>query len=580
MSRKIFIFFALITIVYVVNLFIDIMAVDALQYAEMCWEMLKTKSFLKVHYLRNDYLDKPPLLFWLGSLSYAVFGVHNFSYKLPSMLFALLGLYATYKLAAMYYARQTALIAAIILGSTQALFLITNDVRTDTLLLSCTVFSIWQWASFFRHGKMKHLLPATLGLALALMSKGPIAAIVLICALLPQLYYEGNWKRLLDYRLVLVIPLLGLLLLPMCIGLYEQWGMQGLRFFFWTQSFGRITGESPWRNNPDPLFLVHTSLWAFLPWSFLLFFAWGRSIWRAISDLLSARKRLPEWLSLFGFSLPLFSMMLSKYQLPHYAFVVYPLGAIMAAREFEQLATNVKSEKVLRVLQYIILSLFLPLTLILQYCYKGGDLTSFICLLLVYLLLSSLALSFGGSIVYPEFSFKNLKDNVSSLFRRNTKPTASAALACKSRWNKLFVWSLMLSVAFNFMMGTFYNPALMKYQCTNDFGRYIKTHNTEQNNFVSYHYPFVLPAIFYAQAFSAYELWDKESFHEALTEKRELLVITNEYGLSQIKEDAYPYQIVMAKQYFRVAGLNLKFLNPHSRDAACEMLYLVQVNTR
>jgi hypothetical protein len=273
-------------------------------------------------------------------------------------------------------------------------------------------------------------------------------------------------------------------------------------------------------------------------------------------------------------------MMLSKYQLPHYVFVVYPLGAIMAAREFEQLATNVKSEKVLRVLQYIILSLFLPLTLILQYCYKGGDLTSFICLLLVYLLLSSLALSFGGSIVYPEFTVKNLKDNVSSLFRRNAKPTASAALACKSRWNKLFVWSLMLSVAFNLMMGTFYNPALMKYQCTNDFGRYIKTHNTEENKFVSYHYPFVLPAIFYAQAFSAYELWDKESFHEALTEKRELLVVTNEYGLSQIKEDAYPYQIVMAKQYFRVAGLNLKFLNPHSRDAACEMLYLVQVNAR
>ncbi|MBK8339256.1 MAG: glycosyltransferase family 39 protein [Flavobacteriales bacterium] len=37
------------------------------------------------------------MLFWLSALSYHVFGVSNWSYKLPSVLAASWGLYALYR---------------------------------------------------------------------------------------------------------------------------------------------------------------------------------------------------------------------------------------------------------------------------------------------------------------------------------------------------------------------------------------------------------------------------------------------------------------------------------------------------
>ncbi len=59
-----------------------------------------------------------------------------------------------------------------------------------------------------------------------------------------------------------------ILLIPMSIGLYQQFdlhpekivngkhGVSGLRFFYWSQSFGRITGESPWKNDVNISFPI------------------------------------------------------------------------------------------------------------------------------------------------------------------------------------------------------------------------------------------------------------------------------------------------------------------------------------
>ena len=73
------------------------MNIDAAQYASISFEMALTNSYLEVKEFGNDYLDKPPLLFWLSSLSIKLFGATNFAYKLPSFLFLLASLYAVYK---------------------------------------------------------------------------------------------------------------------------------------------------------------------------------------------------------------------------------------------------------------------------------------------------------------------------------------------------------------------------------------------------------------------------------------------------------------------------------------------------
>lgn len=130
--------------VYARGLFLDVMDVDASQYASISMEMFQGGHWLEVQHRHADYLDKPPLLFWVSASSFAVFGLHNWAYKLPSVLAALLGIYATYRFCLLYYPKNTARQAAFILASSMGVLLLCNDVRTDTLLMAMTVCAVWQ----------------------------------------------------------------------------------------------------------------------------------------------------------------------------------------------------------------------------------------------------------------------------------------------------------------------------------------------------------------------------------------------------------------------------------------------------
>ena len=85
--------FILLTVLYCSAIRIDTMDVDASQYAEISREMAISGDYLHVYDRGMDYLDKPPFLFWVSAISMKAFGVNNFGYKLPSILFALWALY-------------------------------------------------------------------------------------------------------------------------------------------------------------------------------------------------------------------------------------------------------------------------------------------------------------------------------------------------------------------------------------------------------------------------------------------------------------------------------------------------------
>lgn len=122
--------------------FVPLMDVDASQYASISREMLERKSFLQIYDQGADYLDKPPLLFWLSAASMYVFGVYDWAYRLPSILMLLVSVYAVYRFAKLHYQESIARLSAMILASSQAVFLMAHDVRTDTMLMGWVMLSI------------------------------------------------------------------------------------------------------------------------------------------------------------------------------------------------------------------------------------------------------------------------------------------------------------------------------------------------------------------------------------------------------------------------------------------------------
>jgi 4-amino-4-deoxy-L-arabinose transferase-like glycosyltransferase len=145
MSKNTFLLllFACIGLYLLGSFMVPLMDIDATQYASISREMLERNSFLQIFDLGKDYLDKPPMLFWLSAVSMKIFGIYHWAYRIPSLIFLGIALYATYKFAQLYYNTQTARLATIILASCQAFFLIAHDVRTDTMLVGWVMLSIW-----------------------------------------------------------------------------------------------------------------------------------------------------------------------------------------------------------------------------------------------------------------------------------------------------------------------------------------------------------------------------------------------------------------------------------------------------
>ncbi len=320
---------SLVAIVLVVafGAVLDVMEVDAAQYAAMSADMLHQGNWLKLYHRGEDYLDKPPLLFWLSALSFNVFGVHNWSYKLPSILFAFLGLFSTYRFARLFHGEEVARRAALMLGSSAAFLLMTNDVRCDTILTASVITAIWAGAAWLQERRVWQLVLLAVAMASGMLVKGPMGAVAPVLALGGHVLLTRKWNSLCDLRW-LVVPLLVMLaLVPMCIGLYQQYGMHGLRFYFWEQSFGRITGENRWKDDSTVFFFTHEVIWQLLPWT--LFVLLGvrnslRSIFR--------RERLPEHISISGAVLVLVALSLSQFKLPHYMYVIVPLFAVLGAK--------------------------------------------------------------------------------------------------------------------------------------------------------------------------------------------------------------------------------------------------------
>lgn len=525
-------------LVYFFNLFIDIMEVDAAQYASISREMSESGSYLHVYEHGKDYLDKPPMLFWLSSISISIFGANNFGYKIPSVLILILGLYSTFRFARLYYSVEISRLAALILGTTQAYFLVTNDIRTDGMLLGFTIFTIWQFAEYLRHRKWWAFLLTSFGLACGMMTKGPIILIVFLAGFGSHFLIKREWKNIFNPRWILLIVLVGIFLLPMCYGLYTQFdlhpekevyglkGPSGLRFFFWTQSFGRITGENYWDNDSGYFFFTHSILWDFQPW---IFFFIPALFIRVKKFLL--RVSQPEYITLGGFILVFFALSLSRYKLPHYIFVIFPFASVITAI----FLYNLKDKVVDRwsKIQFGFMHLFwiiIPLGFIFVFTIENWILPA--VLLLVF--------------VIAWMTFLNLK---------GTR-------------ERIFIPIMILGIGFNLMLSTYFYPNLLEFQGSSQLGRFAKENNWKVRNFNEVGHGFH----FYSQQVVEY-------IHGESAQKvpKGTIVYVTEEGLAELTQ-LRQVKILKKVATHRVAIITLPFLLKESRPEQLKNEYLIELN--
>ena len=123
--------------VYGLGLFSTLMENDSAQFAVMAMRMVQEQDWLSLWKGPEEYLDKPHLHYWLAAISYTLFGIHDWAYRLPAFLAIALGAYSCYGLGNVLYSRNAGKIGALIFLSSKTIVLSGIDVRTDAVLTGC-----------------------------------------------------------------------------------------------------------------------------------------------------------------------------------------------------------------------------------------------------------------------------------------------------------------------------------------------------------------------------------------------------------------------------------------------------------
>lgn len=515
---------------------VDVMEVDSAQYASIAREMLHNGSWLEVYehnqtYNSKGFPDKPPLVFWAGAAGMWLFGENNFGFKFFSVLAALIGIYSVSRWAQLLYGMVAKVPAFLFAGINVGMLLMLQDIRTDTLLVGMLALSIWQLEAYFRTSSKTAFIMAFVALALAMLAKGPIALVALIAAFGGDLWVRGDWQRLFRKEWLLGLGIVMLLLSPMLYGLYQQWGWEkGVKYYFWTQSFGRITGENVWKNDLGPFFLLETYLWAYLPWVPLLLLA----IWTTIRQKASFFRITGGWVAPFGFVLLFVAMSTSQYKLPHYIYIIWPFAAVWLTGWWVQLQSKSLAQNLLAALTVV---LFAASAVVLFNFSQAngwwGGLLSLVFVLLAW------------------FYWKS----------------ADADL-------KLFGPASMALLYFGMVANFWFYPLLLSFQASSEGGKTLAS--IPENS--AYFYYELADESSHALHFYSKRVVPPLNQVETLSTHKASYLYTNATGLKNVQAAGFQFQIIKELPYFKVTHLNMRFLNPSTREETLEKHYILLVS--
>ena len=180
--------------------------VDA-SHAQAAQHMVESGDWITLKVDGIRYLEKPPLPYWLAAASYRIFGENVFATHLQNAL-ALLGCaWIGWLWASRAWGARAGLYAALGILTSIGPFLFTRFAIPEALLSFLFLFALYCFLTGMESKRPIRFYGMWAALALATLTKGLIAPVFFLGAVIPLLLLSGQWRRLGQFK-----PLSGLLL--------------------------------------------------------------------------------------------------------------------------------------------------------------------------------------------------------------------------------------------------------------------------------------------------------------------------------------------------------------------------------
>lgn len=517
------------------------MVVNAAKYAEVSREMVESGDWINLKVGGDAYDQKPPLMFWIGALFFSLFGVSTIVFKISILPFSFLGIYSTYRLGKLLYGKSIGQLAALFWASSLAFLHFHDDIHTDTLLASVVVFAVWQLAAFFEERKSRQFILGIVGVGLAMLTKGPVGLVIPACAVGAQLLLHRRWRDIFHLRWIVAALLTALLISPALIGLYNQFGPEGIKFYFWTNNVGRITGSYAGSGN-DPAFYLHTSLYMLAPFTAFAIAGIAREIRKYVLHKGKVESD-DEFYSLGGTIPYLLVLSFAQAQNPHYMMAVIPFVMILAARFVVQLQAGEVSPPLSRVIQetnrVISILLWLLIFIFTLYIFPEKDSWFWITLTLL-----------TAIFVYFRFQLKGMERQIGLLTL-----TMFA-----------FIFTLQVSII------PHQQAYHSSFRAVDDYNRRMT--DSEQLHIYRPQARY-WELFFYGKKPGKYFVTEKDL--PRLLEEQGDWVYTDAKGKEEITREIPETQVVGEYSHRNISSQSLKFLNPKTRASKLEKRYLLKL---
>jgi len=333
--------------------------------AEAAREMVESGDWITPTLNGEPRFAKPVFIYWLMSGAYRMMGVSEFTARFPSALFLVLLIVLQYAFLSFTRNAFIGLLGGLMLLLNIEMIAIGRMALTDSVLIFFTTLSLFGfWIGLHGHGRQRHAFWLYyIGMALGMLTKGPIGLVVPLLGSLPYLIVTRRWKQFWSNGFPLFgLTVFALIALPWYGAMFS---IHGARYSASAQAdtvgrFFNIIGG----HGGTLVFYFPILFFGFFPWSGFMPAALHQ-VWRHWRETAHSppgshsqspsSQELDLFAALWLVAVFIF-FSLSATRLPHYIGPLYPAAAILIASYWNRCVTE-PEPRVLRASLWILMLL-------------------------------------------------------------------------------------------------------------------------------------------------------------------------------------------------------------------------------
>lgn len=334
---------------------------DETFYAQTSKEMLQKGEWLTPTLYGKPQFEKPILFYWLVHISYLICGVNEFAARLPSAVFALIGLVAMYLLGSTLFGRRAGALAAVILGTNVEYIVLARACVTDMVLTVFMLIGVYRFFCGYFEGKRYGYVLSGVAFGLAVLTKGPVFLALALGVIFLFLLLAKDLGAVKKMPVVWAVVAYLAVTVPWYLIAYKLHGTTFIDEFFGFHNITRFT-SSEHKIGSQVYYNLPIMMGGFFPWSvFLPFGIWHMIKKARVQDPAAAKERKASMFILLWLAVIFFFFTASSTKLPTYIFPSFVAAALIVAVLWDDFLKGAPAAgKGLTVSFYCLMALILP----------------------------------------------------------------------------------------------------------------------------------------------------------------------------------------------------------------------------